>query len=100
MDSFLLYCPLIIATDYYAPAVFVQRQFNPPVYDLATHTRGAYIWRSTFLRRIVKYGLHQFPRDFKLLIRKQEAHEEKNNNRANAKKRKKKNKLEKCLKNL
>ena len=76
MDSLHLYCPLDIVTDYNALALFARRQFNPPVYDLATRTLGAYLWRSTFQRRIIKYwqyGLHPFPRDFELLIRKQEA---------------------------
>ena len=91
MDSLHLYCPLDIVTDYNALALFARRQFNPPVYDLATHTRGAYIWRSTFQRRIIKYGLHPLPRDFKLLIRKQEAQTktQKASKRKKTKKRKK-----------
>ena len=96
MDSLHLYCPLDIVTDYNTLALFARRQFNPPVYDLATRTLGAYLWRSTFQRRIIKYwqyGLHPFPRDFELLIRKQEAQPktQKASKRKKQKKRKKTN---------
>ena len=66
-----LYCPLVITADYNALALFARRQYNQPVYDLATHTRGVCICRSTFQRRILKCGLYPFPCDSKLIIRKE-----------------------------
>ena len=83
-----LYCPLVITADYNALALFARRQYNQPVYDLATHTRGVCICRSNFQRRILKCGLHPFPGDSKLIIRKQKSH--KNTQKASKRKKQKK----------